>query len=80
MLTTAVSSLFIRVLNHGAFSLIHLLSGWVIIATPMAVWAARRHKVDFHRKMMAGLFTGGLVVAGALTFLPGRMMWNVFFG
>lgn len=78
--TTAVSSLFIRVVNNGAFSLIHLLSGWVIIALPMAVWAARRHKVDFHRKMMTGLFTGGLLIAGALTLLPGRLMWTLFFG
>ncbi len=78
--TTAVSSLFIRMLNHGAFSLIHLLSGWVIIALPMAVWAARRHKVDFHKKMMTGLFTGGLLVAGLLTFIPGRLMWRLFFG
>ena len=76
----AVSSLFIRMINHGAFSFIHLLSGWVIIALPMAVWAARRHKVDFHRKMMTGLFTGGLIVAGALAFFPGRLMWDLFFG
>lgn len=33
-----------------------------------------------HRRMMTGLFIGGLVIAGALTFLPGRLMWQVFFG
>lgn len=24
-------------------------------------------------------FVGGLIVAGALTFLPGRLMWAIFF-
>jgi uncharacterized membrane protein len=78
--TTAISSLFIRGLNHGSFSLIHLLSGWTIIALPMAVWAAKRHDVKRHRYAMTGLFVGGLVIAGALTFIPGRLMWNVWFG
>ncbi|MBN8530076.1 MAG: DUF2306 domain-containing protein [Caulobacterales bacterium] len=80
MATTAVSSLFIRQINGGSFSLIHLLSGWTIIALPMAVYAARKHKVLQHRRAMTGMFVGGLLVAGALTFLPGRLMWRMFFG
>lgn len=80
MMTGAVSSLFIRMINHGAFSLIHLLSGWTIIALPMAVAFARRHKVRMHARMMTGLFTGGLILAGALAFVPGRLMWNLFLG
>lgn len=80
MATTAVSSLFIRQINPGGFSLIHLLSGWTIIALPMAVYAARKHKVVQHRRAMTGMFVGGLLVAGGLTFLPGRLMWRMFFG
>ena len=80
MATTAVSSLFIRQINPGSFSLIHLLSGWTIIALPMAVYAARKHKVQQHRRAMTGMFVGGLIVAGGLTFLPGRLMWRMFFG
>ena len=80
MAATAVSSLFIRQINGGSFSLIHLLSGWTIIALPMAVYAARKHKVLQHRRAMTGMFVGGLLVAGALTFLPGRLMWRMFFG
>jgi uncharacterized membrane protein len=79
MLLTAVSSLFIRQINHGAFSYIHLLSGWTIIALPMAVYAIKRRKLSMHRRMMTGLFVGGLIIAGLLTFLPGRLMWGVFF-
>ena len=32
MMTAAVSSLFIRMLNHGSLSFIHLLSGWTIVS------------------------------------------------
>lgn len=80
MAVTAVSSLFIRQINPGSLSLIHLLSGWTIIALPMAVYAARKHRVLAHRRGMTGMFVGGLIVAGLLTFLPGRLMWGVFFG
>ncbi len=29
---------------------------------------------------MTGLYVGGLIFAGTLAFLPGRLMWQVFFG
>ncbi|CAN5325903.1 DUF2306 domain-containing protein [soil metagenome] len=78
--TVAISSFFIRVINPGHFSLIHLLSGWTVIALPMAVFAARRHDVRMHRRAMTGLFVGGLLIAGLFTFAPGRLMWQVVFG
>lgn len=80
MATTAISSLFIRQINAGDFSFIHLISGWTIVALPMAVYAARRHKVADHRRAMTGMFVGGLLIAGSLAFLPGRMMWVMVFG
>lgn len=78
--TTAVSSFFIQQLNPGGFSFIHLLSGWTVIGLPMAVYAARRHRVHIHRRAMTGMFVGGLIVAGLLTFLPDRLMWEIFLG
>jgi uncharacterized membrane protein len=80
MAATATSSLFLSSFTGGRFGFIHLLSGWTIIALPMAVAAIRRRDVAGHRRAMTGLFTGGLLVAGALTFIPGRLMWRVFFG
>ncbi|MDK2747173.1 MAG: DUF2306 domain-containing protein [Brevundimonas sp.] len=80
--TTAVSSFFIHEINPGGpagLSLIHLLSGWTMVGLPMAVYAARRHRVQTHRRAMTGMFVGGLIVAGLLTFLPGRLMWAIFF-
>jgi uncharacterized membrane protein len=80
MLTVAVSSLFIRQINPGAFSWIHLLSGWTLIAVPMAIFAIRKGRIGSHASGMTWTFVGGLIVAGAFTFLPGRLMWEVFFG
>lgn len=78
--TTAVSSLFITGINGNAWSIVHLLTGWVIIALPMAIWAIRNRKVEAHRRAMTGMFVGGLIFAGALTFIPGRLMFETFFG
>ena len=78
--TTAVTSLFIKTINPGHWSFIHFLSGWVIIALPIGVAMARRHAVRRHARMMTSTFVGGLLVAGLFTFLPGRLMWRVFFG
>lgn len=75
---TAVSSLFLRQLNHDAFSLIHLLSGWTIVTLPMVVYWARRHKVAAHKRTVMGLFYGGLLLAGLFALMPGRVLWAVF--
>jgi uncharacterized membrane protein len=80
MAATAASSLFIKVINPGHWSFIHFLSGWVLIALPMGVVAIRRRDIRLHRRTMTGLFIGGLIIAGAFTFAPGRLMFRVFFG
>lgn len=77
---TAASSLFIIGLNGKHWSLIHLLSGWTLLILPFAVRAARKHDVMSHKRAMTSLFWGASVVAGVFTFLPGRLMWNLFFG
>lgn len=76
----ASTSLFIKTLNPGHFSLIHLLSGYVIIALPLAMAAARRHDVERHRRYMTGLFIGGFAVNLIFVLLPGRFFWNLFLG
>lgn len=79
MAVTAVSSLFITSISN-TYSLIHLFAGWTIIALPMAIVAIRRRNVRAHGRGMTGLFIGGLLIAGALSFLPGRLMWRLFLG
>ena len=76
----AGSSLFIVGLNGDHWSLIHGLSALTLITLPFAVIAARRHDVRKHRREMMGLFYGGFVIAGAFTFIPGRLMWRILFG
>jgi uncharacterized membrane protein len=46
----------------------------------MAIFAIRNRKVETHRRAMTGMFLGGLLIAGALTFIPGRFMFEFFFG
>ena len=77
MMTVAISSFFI---HPGGFSPIHALSAYVAIGVPMGVAFARRHDIRAHRRTMTGNFLFGLIVAGAFTFVPGRLMWKVFFG
>ena len=80
MATAAISSLFIHRASPGSFSFLHLFAGWTLIALPMGVFAARKHKVRLHGRTMTGLFVGGLLIAGAFAFLPGRLMWQIVFG
>lgn len=79
MAVTAVSSFFITGLNGANFSFIHGLSAWTIIGLPMGIAAARRKNIRKHSKDMTNMFVGGLLIAGLFTFLPGRMLWSIFF-
>ena len=78
--TVAASSFFIRTINPGHFSWIHLLSGWTVIGLPLAIVAVQRRRLATHRRFMTGLYLGGLIIAGAFTFVPGRLLWRVFLG
>jgi uncharacterized membrane protein len=81
MATVAASSFWIHEIRLvGPWSPIHLLSIMVLVLLPIAVIAARRHNVSTHRKTMIGIFTGGLIIAGLFTFVPGRIMHAVVFG
>jgi uncharacterized membrane protein len=81
MLTVAVSSFWIHDIRmFGPFSAIHLLSILTLVMLPLAVLAARRHRVGAHRKTMTSIFIGALVIAGFFTFMPGRIMYRVAFG
>jgi uncharacterized membrane protein len=79
MAVTAVSSFVITTLG-STLSWLHLLSGWTVISLPMAVYAIRRRDIRWHAGAMTGMFVGGLIIAGAFNFLPGRLMWRMIFG
>jgi uncharacterized membrane protein len=81
MLAVAISSFWIHQIRLvGPWSPIHLLSIFVLITVPLGVWRAHTHRVGDHRRIMILVFSGGLVVAGLFTLLPGRIMHAVVFG
>src|SRR5437870_4081987 len=81
MAVIALSSFLIHGIKMvGPFSPIHLLSIFTLVMLPLAVLHARRHRVMAHRKAMISIFVGALIIAGAFTFLPGRIMHAVAFG
>ena len=81
MLTVAGTSFAINGIRQwGPFSAIHVLSVIALVTVPFAVLAAHRHNVNRHRYAMMGIFAGALVVAGAFTLVPGRIMHRVLFG
>ncbi|MEJ0077003.1 MAG: DUF2306 domain-containing protein [Alphaproteobacteria bacterium] len=81
MAMIALSSFWIHEIRLvGPFSPIHLLSIFTLVMLPLAVLHAHRHRVMEHRKAMISIFLGALVIAGAFTFLPGRIMHAVAFG
>lgn len=45
----------------------------------MGIAAARGGEIRAHARHMTGMFTCGMRIAGLLTFLPGRLMWDPFF-
>jgi len=81
MLSVAISSFWIHQIRLvGRWSPIHLLSIFVLITVPLAVWRAHQHRVVDHRRIMISVFSGALVIAGLFTLLPGRIMHAVVFG
>jgi len=81
MALIALSSFWIHQIRLlGPLSPIHLLSIFVLVLLPLAVWMAHTHQVGAHRRAMIGMFLGALVIAGLFTLLPGRIMHQVVFG
>jgi uncharacterized membrane protein len=81
MTVVSVSAFFIHQIRlWGPWSPIHLLAIFTLVMLPIAVWHAHKHAVKQHRNNMVGIFFGALVIAGAFTFLPGRIMHAVAFG
>jgi len=78
MLITATVTLFMSaevgptLLGH--FGLIHLFALLVFYSVPAAYTAIRKGDIKKHRMNMLGLYFGGLVIAGAFTFVPGRLL------
>ena len=80
MALTAILSFWIRGLNQGSLSWIHILSAWTLVQVPLIVWAARSHDLRRHRNAVRGMVTGALIIAGIFTFPFERVMGRWLFG
>lgn len=73
MLSVSLSSFAIRDRNDGAFSWIHILSGWVLFCMCMAIFNIRRGNTRGHAGFMVGTMAGA-VTAGLYALAPGRFI------
>src|SRR5947208_149737 len=80
MTVTAITAFFIRSIGHGQLSLVHLFIPLTLYGVFGALWNVRRGNISGHRKAMLGLYFGGLLIAGGLTLLPGRLLHRALFG
>ncbi len=78
MLATAATTLFMPAAvgprSWGHFGFIHAFSALTLYCVPAAWLAARRGHIKVHRANMIGLYVGGILIAGAFAFSPGRML------
>ena len=83
----SMSAIPIQSVNPGHNSLIHLLIPFTIGSLIYSIWNIRRFKVTrlqkyryAHMYSMIGVYVGALLIAGAFTLLPGRLLHGVVFG
>jgi len=75
MAVVAVSSLWMPAFL--TFTWIHVFTLLVFVALPLALYSAHRGEIAGHAKGMRGLYAGGVIVAGVLAFVPGRVLGNL---
>ena len=80
MSITAITALFIHVIHPGHLSLIHLFIPLTLGGVTATIVALKRGNIAGHKRSMIALYVGALLIAGAFTFLPDRLMYGVFFG
>jgi uncharacterized membrane protein len=67
-------------IQRNGFSWIHLLSTVTLGMLIVGVRSARNHNGMQHGKTMKGIYVGALVITGAFTLLPTRLIGQAIFG
>lgn len=84
MLITSVITLFMpaqvgpQLFNH--FGFLHLFSILTLHSVPTAYIAIKNGEVKKHKWKMISLYFGAIIIAGGFTLVPGRYLYEVFFG
>lgn len=86
MVFVSLSALFIREINDHSYSLIHVLIPVTLISLYVAVRSIKRFRITRepkllmrHKITMILTYVGGLVIAGAFTLAPGRVLHRLIF-
>jgi uncharacterized membrane protein len=80
MVSGALSALFIRHINHGGFSWIHIFVPVTVLAAWAAVASARAGRISHHCRRVIAMYLYALIVPVLFAFAPGRVMWTWTFG
>lgn len=81
MAYVALSAVFISTIKlWGAFSPIHLLIPVTLYSLWVGVRRARAGDIAGHKRTMVSLFVMAVLITGAFTLLPGRVMHETLFG
>lgn len=80
MSLTASTAIFIRQINDGNFSPIHVFVPLTFFGLIGLTYHAMKGQFRSHRRSVMGLYFGALIIPGVFTFLPGRLMWEVVAG
>lgn len=85
MTITAIAAIFVHIPDSGlpelfGFSPIHLFVPLTLFGVVGALRGAWSHNIPQHRGSMLGVYIGGILIAGSLAMLPGRLMHVVVFG
>ncbi len=86
MMVTATAAIFIKAVVGPTISIMGLRLGLIhlfIVLTYAGAFNAIRGvqlgDIRRHKNAMIGTYVGGLLIAGAFTFVPGRLMYDMFF-
>ena len=80
MLVTALTAIFIREINRGQFSWIHIFVPLTLVGIVQALWAIKNRNIKKHVGHVRNLFFFALLIPGVFSFMPGRRLFAVFFG
>lgn len=82
MVLTAIAAFFIHAQvgpTFYGFGFIHLVIPLVVSGTYNALQGVWTHNIPRHRRAMLTMYVGALLIAGAFTFMPGRIMYRMLF-